>query len=89
MNTQVSSDLRVKQLLLLCELDRVHLKLAMKPSPSADHTIAGIPNAIMNKALSFTQFLPGRIGQLSRGIAIGSTLFRMVRPFVKASRLSR
>jgi hypothetical protein len=71
---------RIRQIALSCELDRLRLRIALRPTPSRELTIAGLPATAIGKALSFTQYFPGKIGQMARGLAVGSTIFRILKP---------
>lgn len=73
---------RRERLALVCQLDRLNLRLALRPSPET--TIAGLPAASLKKALSATQLFPGRLGRLARGFAVGSALFRMIQPLLRS-----
>jgi hypothetical protein len=75
---------RRQRLALVCQLDRLHLRLALRPAPPA----AGSLGALAAPALAFTQLLPGPLGRLSRGFALGSALFRVVQPLIRSSRPS-
>jgi len=72
----------IQRLSLMCELDRLRLRLALRPAPSDELTIGGLPKSAITKAFSFMQFVPGRIGKIARGLAIGSTFFRFIRPLM-------
>ncbi len=74
---------RRERLALICELDRLRLRLALRPTNEL--TIAGVPAKALTKAFSVTQFLPGRFGRLARGLALGSALFRMIQPLIRSS----
>lgn len=73
---------RIQQLALICELDRLQLRIVLKPAPQNELTLGGLPASAIGKALSFTQYFPGRIGQVARSVAIGSAMFRVIRPFL-------
>jgi hypothetical protein len=77
---------RLQRLALVCELDRLRLRLALRPAPASEITIAGLPATAVTKVLSYIQFLPGRIGQLARGLALGSTFLRLIKPLVRSVR---
>jgi len=79
---EISAEDRIRQLALICELDRLHLKIVLKPAPEHEVVIAGLPALAIGRALSFTQYFPGRIGQLARSMALGSAVFRIVKPFL-------
>ena len=72
----------IQRLSLMCELDRLRLRLALRPAPSDELTIGGLPKSAITKAFSFIQFVPGRIGKIARGLAIGSTFFRFIKPLM-------
>lgn len=81
---------RIKQLALTCELDRLRLRIALKPAPPHEMTLGGLPASAIGKALSFTQYFPGKIGQVARGVSLGSAVFRIVQPFfLLRSRLNK
>lgn len=77
---------RRELLALACELDRLQLRLALRPAPSDALSIAGLPATALSKALSFTQFLPGNMGRIARAVALGSKVIRMVKPFIGTRR---
>ena len=75
---------RRERLALVCQLDRLHLRLALRPSHEL--TIAGLPATSLKKALSVTQLFPGRLGGIARGLALGSSLFRLLQPLLRSLR---
>jgi len=79
-NSKSSFDDRIGQLALICELDRLRLRIALRPAPAHELTVGGLPASAIAKALAFTQYFPGRIGQMARGVAIGSSIIRVLKP---------
>ena len=75
---------RRERLALVCQLDRLRLRLALRPSHEI--TIAGLPATSLKKALSAAQLFPGRLGRLARGFAVGSALFRLIQPLLHSPR---
>ena len=72
------------RLALACELDRLHLRLALRPSPRRPEVkIAGVPLSSLTKAFSFAQFLPGKLGRAARGVALGADLLKAFNPFAR------
>jgi hypothetical protein len=77
---------RRQRLALVCELDRLRLRIALRQRASSDEvTIAGLPKSAVAKAFSIVQLLPGRIGRIARGFALGSAFFRIVQPLIRLS----
>ncbi|MBL9187086.1 MAG: hypothetical protein JNK23_06390 [Opitutaceae bacterium] len=73
---------RRRRLALICELDRLHLRLALRPAArGSGAAIGGVPLSVLNKAFSFAQFLPGKIGRWARGAALGADLINLLNPF--------
>jgi hypothetical protein len=62
-----------ERLALACRLDRLNLRLAMRPTP-----LERLSLAVLEKAAPLIPYLPGRIGRWARGIAQGTNLFRGV-----------
>lgn len=79
---EISAKERIHQLALICELDRLYLKIVLKPPPEDELVIGGLPALAIGRALSFAQYFPGRIGQLARSMALGSAIFRAAKPFL-------
>jgi hypothetical protein len=77
---------RRQRLALVCQLDRLHLRLALRPAPSAMGPLGGLAAPALTPALAFAQLLPGPLGRLARGFALGSALFRTVQPWLRSSR---
>lgn len=73
-------DEKILQIALKCELDRLRLRIALLPAPTNEVTIAGLPASALTKALSFSQYLPGKLGQLARWVFLGSSIFRVLKP---------
>ena len=72
------------RLSLACELDRLHLRLALRPTVQRPEIkIGGVPMSAITKAFSVAQFLPGKLGRLARGAALGADLFRAFNPFAR------
>lgn len=72
---------RRERLALACELDRLRLRLAVRPSPSGGAEAAGTVLSVAGKALSVAGFFPGRIGRWARRLALGSELLGALNPF--------
>lgn len=72
---------RRRRLALICELDRLNLRIALRPAQRAEPVIGGVPLSVFNKAFSFAQFIPGKIGRWARSAAMGADLFRTFNPF--------
>jgi hypothetical protein len=62
-----------ERLALACRLDRLNLRLAMRPTPLERMSLG-----LLEKAAPLLPFLPGRIGRWARGITQGTNLFRGV-----------
>jgi hypothetical protein len=58
---------------LACELDRLNLRLAMRPTPIERMTLG-----VLEKVAPLVPHLPGRIGKWARGIVRGTNLARGV-----------
>ena len=58
---------------LACKLDRLNLRLAMRPTP-----LERLALNVMEKAAPFIPLLPGKVGRWARGISQGTSLFRGV-----------
>lgn len=85
MNAQpLSLEERRLRLALRCELDRLRLRIALRPSRRRELRIGGVPISTINKAFSFAQFLPGKLGRLARGASFGVDLFRALNPFARS-----
>lgn len=65
---QAQREAQRARLVLACELDRLNLRLALRPKPAAT-TIAGVPMTAVNQAFSIAQLIPGRIGRWARRAA--------------------
>ncbi|MBC7365403.1 MAG: hypothetical protein H7343_01110 [Undibacterium sp.] len=75
---------RRQRLALMCELDRLHLRLALRPpAHRPEITLGGVPVSALTKAFSLVQFLPGKLGRFARGAALGAGLFRGFNPFTR------
>ena len=75
---------RRQRLALVCELDRLHLRLALRPTARRPElTVGGVPLSALTTALSFAQFLPGRFGRIARGASLGADLFHAFNPFAR------
>ncbi|MFT3867493.1 MAG: hypothetical protein QM715_03235 [Nibricoccus sp.] len=79
---KVNAEERIHQLALICELDRLYLKLVLQPPPEPEPLIAGLSARAIGRALSVTQYFPGRIGQLARSMALGSSIFKIIKPLL-------
>jgi hypothetical protein len=64
---------RRQWLVLACELDRVRVQLAARPSP-----LERIALSVLRNVIPLAPHLPGRIGRWSRGIMQGTNLARGV-----------
>jgi hypothetical protein len=62
-----------ERLALACQLDRLNLKLAAKPSPLEKLTLS-----VIEGLAPLVPHLPGRIGKWTRGIMRGTNFFRGV-----------
>lgn len=72
------------RLALACELDRLRLRLALRPPlQSPEIKIAGVPMSAITQVFSVAQFLPGKFGRLARGAALGTDLLRAFNPFAR------
>jgi hypothetical protein len=72
---------RRERLALQCQLDRLHLKLLLKKAQHTEPSLGGLPLSSLGNVLSLAQLIPGKIGRLSRGFALGSELFRAAKFF--------
>jgi hypothetical protein len=66
-------DERRERLVLACELDRLKLRLALRPSPLERLTIS-----VIEKIAPLAPHLPGRLGRWTRGIMQGTSMVRDV-----------
>ena len=64
---------RREQLALACRLDRLNLRLAMRPT-----ALERLSLTLLEKAAPLIPFLPGRVGRWARGITRGTNLLRGV-----------
>ena len=64
---------RREQLALACRLDRLNLRLAMRPT-----ALERLSLTLLEKAAPLVPFLPGRVGRWARGITRGTNLLRGV-----------
>jgi hypothetical protein len=62
-----------ERLALACQLDRLNLRLSMRPSP-----LEKLAVGMVEKLAPLAPHLPGTIGRWTRGIMRGTTLFRSV-----------
>jgi len=60
-------------LVLACQLDRLKLRLALRPSPLERLTIS-----VIEKIAPLAPHLPGRLGKWTRGIMRGTSMVRDV-----------
>ncbi len=74
---------RRARLALVCELDRLHLKLAVKKTQGQELEIAGLPVTTVTKAFSLAQLFPGPIGRWSRRLSLGAELLRAFNPLAR------
>lgn len=73
---------RRERLALVCQLDRLHLRLALRPTAKRPEiTLGGVPVSALTQAFSFAQFLPGKLGGLARSASLGADLFRAFNAF--------
>lgn len=73
------------RLALTCELDRLLLRLALRPTARRPEImIGGLPVSAITKAFSVAQFMPGKIGRLARGAALCADLLRAFNPFARS-----
>ena len=73
---------RRRRLALICELDRLNLRIALRPvARRPEPVLGGVPLSVFNQALSFAQLIPGKIGRWARSAAMGADLFRAFNPF--------
>jgi hypothetical protein len=75
---------RRERLALACELDRLRLRLALRP-PARPAALAGADTALSlaGKALSVAGFFPGKIGRWARRLSLGSELLGAFNPFAR------
>jgi hypothetical protein len=62
---------RRQRLALECELDRLNLRLAMRPT-----RVDGLALSVAAKMLPLARHFPGRIGRWSREVSHGAAFFR-------------
>jgi hypothetical protein len=62
-----------ERLALACELDRLNLRLSMRPT-----RVDGLALSVVTKMLPLARHFPGRIGRWSREMSHGAALFRGV-----------
>jgi hypothetical protein len=68
------SDAELREwLAVACELDRVRLQLAARPSP-----LERISMSVLENVIPLAPHLPGKIGRWSRGILQGTNILRGV-----------
>jgi hypothetical protein len=65
-----------ERLALACRLDRLNLRLAMRPTPLERLTLN-----ILEKAAPLIPFLPGKVGRWARGISRGTSSTEPPGPF--------
>jgi hypothetical protein len=66
-----------ERLALSCELDRLRLRLALRPLENH-----GSPQSGIGKALAIGQLVPGKIGRWARRLAAGADFFQSIRRWV-------
>jgi hypothetical protein len=71
--THPSLAVQRERLALACQLDRLNLKLAVRPSP-----LEKLAMGMLEKLAPIAPHLPGRIGKWTRGIMRGTTFVRSV-----------
>ena len=64
---------RRERLALACRLDRLNLRLAMRPT-----ALERLSLTLLEKAAPLIPLLPGRVGRWARGITRGTNLLRGV-----------
>jgi len=69
----LSDDELREWLAVACELDRVRLQLAARPSP-----LERISMSVLENVIPLAPHLPGKIGRWSRGIVQGTNILRGV-----------
>jgi hypothetical protein len=62
-----------ERLALACELDRLNLRLAMRPTPIERTTLK-----VLERVAPLAPLLPGRLGKWARGILRGTNVARGV-----------
>jgi hypothetical protein len=62
-----------ERLALTCQLDRLNLRLAMRPSP-----MEKLAMGVFEKLAPLAPHLPGKIGKWTRGIMRGTEMFKTV-----------
>jgi hypothetical protein len=62
-----------ERLALQCQLDRLNLRIAMRPSP-----LEKIAMGFVEKLAPLAPHLPGKIGRWTRGIMRGTEMFKTV-----------
>jgi hypothetical protein len=62
-----------ERLALVCELDRLNLRLAMRPTPLERTTLK-----VLEKVAPLAPHLPGRLGRWARSILRGTNIARGV-----------
>lgn len=62
-----------QRLALICQLDRLNLRLAMRPTP-----VERLAMGFVEKLAPLAPHLPGRIGRWTRGIMRGTEMFKTV-----------
>jgi hypothetical protein len=70
-NSPLTLDERRELLILACELDRLNLRLAMRPTPLERLTLSAL-----EQLAPLAPHLPGRIGKWTRGIMRGTHIFK-------------
>jgi hypothetical protein len=66
-----SLDERRQRLALACELDRLNLRLALRPT-----RVDGLALSVAAKMLPLARHFPGKIGRWSREVSHGAAFFR-------------
>lgn len=69
---------RRQQLAVLCALDRVSLRLVLRPAPPSPRP-AGAGLGLQRMLLDAGSFLPGAFGRWSRRLAFGANILRAFR----------
>jgi hypothetical protein len=74
MNTRnLTFDEQRQRLALACQLDRLNLQLALRPTPMEKLSLT-----VLEKLAPLVPHLPGRLGKWTRGIMRGTHLARSV-----------
>jgi hypothetical protein len=72
-NTIPTMETQRERLALACELDRLNLRLAVRPTPAERLTFS-----VLENLAPLAPHLPGALGRWTRGIMRGTNFFRGV-----------